>query len=78
MAKLNLKLKLKIIEKFKTQADFAEKLGIRDEILSRIVRGRRPLTDNEIKEWSQLLDVDVNSLIIGKPQTDPKICSTNS
>ena len=40
-SKMNLKLKLAILEKFHVQADFAKQVGISETILSRIIKERR-------------------------------------
>jgi len=52
---MNLKLRLKIIEKFQTQSDFAAKIGINESVISRVVRGRRELSAEAKGEWAKAL-----------------------
>jgi plasmid maintenance system antidote protein VapI len=51
-------LRAKIIEKYGTQVDFAQELKIREDYISRVVRGRRKLSEAERIRWAQVLDVD--------------------
>ncbi len=48
-------LKAKIIELFGTQADFAVATGISEPVVSRVIRGRRELTDDEKHQWARML-----------------------
>jgi plasmid maintenance system antidote protein VapI len=41
MAKKNLVLKSRIIERYGCQSDFAPKIGLREPILSRLINGRQ-------------------------------------
>ena len=43
----NYKLKAKIIEKYGLQGDFAQILGINESIISRVIRGRKCLSETE-------------------------------
>ena len=52
---MNLKLKIKILEKFGSQADFAQKLNIDETVISRIVRGRKDLPDDKKRLWAKVL-----------------------
>jgi transcriptional regulator with XRE-family HTH domain len=52
---MNLKLKAKIVERFGTQADFGEAIGIDDSIISKIIRGRRTLDSEKQIVWAQAL-----------------------
>ena len=56
---MNLKLKAKIIERFGTQADFGEAVGIDDSIISKIIRGRRTPNLEMQLIWAQLLAGEV-------------------
>jgi DNA-binding XRE family transcriptional regulator len=38
---VNIQLKVKILEKFHTQADFAKAVGVSETVLSRIIRNRK-------------------------------------
>ena len=52
---MNRKLKLKIIEEFNTQADFAQSIGEDESKVSRVIRGRRCLPLNEQQKWAKAL-----------------------
>jgi len=52
---MNKKLKLKIIEKFGSQADFAQKVEVDESVVSRVVRGRRTLALAEQIRWAKVL-----------------------
>ena len=52
---VNMKLKGRIIEQFRNQADFAQAIGISETVVSRVVRGRRELTDDEKHQWARML-----------------------
>ena len=52
---INQKLKAKIVEKFCTQADFADFLGIDETYVSKIVRRRRQLSETDTQQWSDAL-----------------------
>jgi transcriptional regulator with XRE-family HTH domain len=52
---MNKALKLKIIEIFGTQADFAQALGVDESYISRVIRGRRMLDSTNQNRWSKLL-----------------------
>ena len=48
-------LKAKIIEKFGTQADFAQAIKTEEAIVSRVVRGRRILNSETKQIWADAL-----------------------
>ena len=52
---MNRKLKARIVEKFGTQADFAQVVKIDETIVSRVVRGRRILQAETQKQWAEVL-----------------------
>ena len=52
---MNMKLKLRIIERFNTQADFAQALGVDESVVSRVVRRRRTLDTETQNAWACLL-----------------------
>ena len=52
---MNLKLKLRIIEKFGTQADFAQKENIPAPVVSEVIRGRRKLKGEDQTLWAKKL-----------------------
>ena len=52
---MNKKLKAKIIEKYGTQADFAQAIKTDETIISRIIRGRRTLNPEVQLVWAKAL-----------------------
>jgi hypothetical protein len=52
---MNKKLKAKIIERYGTQADFAEAIDTDETIISRVVRGRRKLKPSFQRIWADAL-----------------------
>jgi len=59
---MNVKLKSKIFEKFRYQADFAQSAGLREDRLSKIIHGRREAKEDEMKRIAKALRVKVNEL----------------
>ena len=55
---MNRKLKARIIEKFGTQADFAQAVKIDETVVSRVVRGRRILQPKIQAQWADVLHSD--------------------
>jgi plasmid maintenance system antidote protein VapI len=55
-------LKAKIFEKFGTQYDFSSALDVHESHVSRVVQGRRILTEAERQEWAGLLGTDSTEL----------------
>jgi len=53
---MNLRLKGKIIEKFRTQGDFADFIEIREYIVSRVVTGRKTLSVEDQIRWADALN----------------------
>lgn len=64
---MNWKLKSQIVEKYGTQADFAQAVGEDDSFISRIVRGRRKLSPDKAEAWSKLLDLAREDLLDNSP-----------
>lgn len=52
---MNKKLKAAIVGKYGSQADFAQVVGVDETIVSRIVRGRRELSEEEKTRWAAIL-----------------------
>ena len=48
---MNLKLKAKIIERYGSQVDFSEAIGIDETLISKVVRGRRTLSPEKQLDW---------------------------
>ena len=56
----NLKLKIRILEKYGSQVDFAQTLGICESGVSKIVNGRRQLSEQQKEVWAGLLNCSIN------------------
>jgi plasmid maintenance system antidote protein VapI len=65
---MNHALRLEIVRKFHTQADFAQAIGRDESVVSRTVHGRRQLTTHEAKHWAKLLGCTCDILPIRKCQ----------
>jgi len=52
---MNIPLKIKIMEHYKTQTGFAVAQRLSDSFVSRVVRGKRELTPDEQHQWSKAL-----------------------
>lgn len=61
---MNRKLKAKIVEKFGTQADFSQEIKIDETLVSKVVRGRRQLSDESKKIWAKVLDCKPEELFL--------------
>jgi len=59
---MNLKLKAKIVEKYGTQADFAQVVKMDDSLISKIIRGRRKLDIEKQIYWAEALDSTAKEL----------------
>ena len=59
---MNKKLKSRIIEKYGTQADFAQAMKMDESIVSRVVRGRRTLQPATKKAWANALEWELEDL----------------
>ena len=55
---MNIQLKVKIIEICGSQSDFAQKIGVHESTISRVIRGRKSLSPEEIEVWSKALRCD--------------------
>lgn len=55
---MNRKLKAKIVERFGTQADFAQAIKMDETNVSRVVRGRRTLSPEAQKTWGRALSCE--------------------
>jgi len=53
---MNKKLKAKIVERFESQANFAQILETHEAIISRVIRGRRMLSIGDQKKWAKALN----------------------
>jgi hypothetical protein len=51
----NLALKFRILERFRTQADFAQTVGVNDAVVSRVIRGYKSLKPERQRVWAKTL-----------------------
>ena len=61
---MNLALKIAIIQKFGTQADFAMAIGEDESLVSKVIRERRVLASERQAAWAKILDVPINQIFI--------------
>ena len=59
---MNLRLKIRIIELFGNQANFAQKMGLQESLVSRVVRGRRTLSKEDQGKWAKMLRLHAEHL----------------
>lgn len=59
---LNFDLKLKILQEFHSQSDFALFLKANESIISKVVRGRREISDSEKRRWAKALKCTVGEV----------------
>ena len=52
---MDLKLKAKIVERFGTQADFSQAVAEDESFISRVIRGRRTLSQDRCRIWAEAL-----------------------
>ena len=52
---MNKRLKGRIVEIFGCQADFAQKAKVDESLVSRVIRGRRELAEDEQSRWAKIL-----------------------
>ena len=55
---MNRKLKAKIVERFGSQSEFAQVLGVRDPYVSRVVNGRDRLSESGKSLWASVLNCE--------------------
>lgn len=65
---MNWKLKSKIFEQYRTQADFAAVAGTDEPTVSRIVRGRKQIDPAEMKKWAALLGCEPQDIFSRKKE----------
>ena len=59
---MNWKLKERICEIFRTQIDFAQRIGKSESKVSLIVRGRRVLSPEDKQRWAKLLNCEIEDI----------------
>lgn len=52
---MNKRLRLRIMEVFGTQSDFALRLGVNESTVSRVVKGRKRLSGVMKGQWARML-----------------------
>lgn len=68
-------LRLRIRAKFASEGQFAVRIGVRREYLSRKLNNLIVITSEEIIEWSEILDIPQN--LIGLYFFTPKVANGN-
>uniref|UniRef100_A0A6M3Y7U0 Putative DNA binding, helix-turn-helix domain containing protein n=1 Tax=viral metagenome TaxID=1070528 RepID=A0A6M3Y7U0_9ZZZZ len=58
----NLNLKMAILRRYQTQADFAYEIGSHESRISRVIMGRLKLTKDEAQRWSDLLGCNISEI----------------
>ena len=58
MSVINLRLKAAIIRRFGSAEEFAHHVGYHSSEISRVVRGHRQLSIEEIENWARILEVE--------------------
>lgn len=64
--RVNRTLRLRILEKFDRQADFADELGINESVVSAVLRGRRTLSPEAQDLWAAILNTTPEELGLRK------------
>ena len=59
---MNFKLRERIRNLYRTQADFSQALGIHDSVVSRVINGRHKLSEGEEKRWANMLKCRKNEI----------------
>lgn len=59
---MNKMLRLRIVEKFDNQSNFARELGVCESLVSQVVRGRRVLSDEDQHTWARMLETTMEAL----------------
>jgi transcriptional regulator with XRE-family HTH domain len=59
---MNLALKIKILQIYGTQSDFAQQIGSDDSFVSRIIRERRKLDPIKQEKWAEALGCEPSEL----------------
>jgi transcriptional regulator with XRE-family HTH domain len=55
-------IKIEILKKFPSQADFAAAARISESHVSRVLRGRKKLSGDEVQIWERVLNCDPSIL----------------
>ena len=69
---MNKSLKLKIIEKFGSQAEFSMAVKEDESAISRVLRGRRKLRPDDRKKWARVLGCRLEEIFCYYEIKNPK------
>ena len=58
----NMRLKIMILQKFQTQINFANEIGVTEQKVCRVVTGREKLEDTEKVYWVKALECKVEEI----------------
>jgi plasmid maintenance system antidote protein VapI len=67
IGKINRNLKSEIVRTYGAQCNFAGAMGLRETVVSGVIRGRLNLSDDEKHRWAKSLDAPVDKIF---PQED--------
>jgi hypothetical protein len=59
---MNINLKMEILKKFPSQADFADRVKSREPIVSRVIRNRQKLSAKSQARWAKALGCSVEDI----------------
>lgn len=62
MAKTYKKLRLRILEKYDSQKDFAKAIGLSEQSVGAKLGGRSDFSQSDILAWSNALDIGANDV----------------
>jgi hypothetical protein len=62
---MNFDLKMRILKKFRTQWEFAQSVVMHESDISRVISGRRKLSQDAKKKWSEVLGCRIKEIFNG-------------
>ena len=63
---INWPLKASIVEKFGTAADFSHVVKEPETVVSKVIRGRRTLSEDKKRKWAEALGVENYEALFGE------------
>ena len=60
---MNKQIRLKIIEKYNTIAEFSHHIRQHQSDVSRVLHGKKVLKRDKLRQWSEALCIDVSKLL---------------
>ena len=75
---MNRKLRIKILEQYDHQADFAQLLGVNEAMVSRVIRGRQALSLQNQKKWADALGCQPEEIFEGNTCDRPETLNERS